>query len=192
MMENWNLMESGILVWIEVMLRNPILDPIMVFFSWINNAGMCAIVVTAFLVVVKKYRAVGFTAMTSLGLEFVLVNVLLKPWIQRIRPYDVNEALHILGDIPADFSFPSGHTGAAFAVAFVMLLCMPRVWGITATAVATLIALSRLYNGVHYPTDVLGALLVAFVTASFASKIVYPRAKKWLQRETKQEENETV
>lgn len=181
-MENWNLIESGVLVWIEEMLRNPILDPIMVFFSWMNNAGMCAIALTAILIAVKKYRDVGFTAMVSLGLEFILVNVLLKPWVQRIRPYDVNEALHILGDIPSDFSFPSGHTGAAFAVAFVILLCMPRVWGITATVVASMIALSRLYNGVHYPTDVIGALVVAFITAAFASKVVYPKAKEWLQR----------
>lgn len=192
MMENWNLVESGILVWIEVMLRNPIMDPIMVFFSWINNSGMWAIVLTGLLLLVKKYRDVGLTALVSLGLEFITVNIVLKPWIHRIRPYDVNDALHVLGEIPTDFSFPSGHTGAAFAVALVILLCMPRVWGITATVIAALIALSRLYNGVHYPTDVAGALVVAIITATFASKVVYPRAKVWLQKGKQLNENGTI
>lgn len=192
MMENWNLVESGILVWIEEMLRNPIMDPIMVFFSWINNSGMWAIVLTALLLIEKKYRDVGLAALTSLGLEFIAVNIVLKPWIHRIRPYDVNDALHVLGEIPTDFSFPSGHTGAAFAVTFVIMLCMPRAWGITATAVASVIAFSRLYNGVHYPTDVAGALVVALITAIFASKVVYPRAKMWLQKEKQPNENGTI
>ena len=188
-MENWNLFESGALVWIEQNLRHPIIDPIMFFFSWINNAGLWAILMVLMLLVYKKYRDVGVTAMVSLAMEFFLINVVVKPWVQRIRPYDVNEAIHILVETPTDYSFPSGHTGAAFAVAFVVLLCMSWKWGVSVIAVASMIAFSRLYNGVHYPTDVLGALVIAFVTALLASKLVYPRIHGWLERK-KPEKNE--
>lgn len=181
-MGNWNLFESGILVWIEQNLRNPIMDPVMFFFSWINNAGLWAIAMVVLFLIWRKYRDVGITAMISLALEFFLINIVIKPWVQRIRPYDVNEAIHILVDTPTDYSFPSGHTGAAFAVAFVVLLCMSWKWGISIMAIASVIAFSRLYNGVHYPTDVLGAMVIAFGTALFASKMVYPRVNKWLER----------
>lgn len=180
-MGNWNLIESGVLVWIEENLRMPYLDGVMTFFSWLNNAGMIAIITTILLLVWKRYRAVGIASACSLAIEFVTINLVLKPWVQRIRPYDVNEAIHILGEMPSDYSFPSGHTGASFAVALVMLFCMPKKWGLPATIVAVLISFSRLYNGVHYPTDVLGAFVVAFITAFFASKVVFPKISKRLQ-----------
>lgn len=181
-MGNWNFVESGILVWIQENLRMPYLDGAMTFCSWLNNAGMIAIITTVLLVLWKRYRAAGIACATSLAIEFVTINVVLKPWVQRIRPYDVNEAIHILGERPMDYSFPSGHTGAAFAVALVMLFCMPKKWGISATVIAGLIAFSRLYNGVHYPTDVLGAFGVAFATAFFASKVVFPKILRRLQQ----------
>lgn len=181
-MGNWNFVESGILVWIQENLRMPYLDGAMTFCSWLNNAGMIAIITTVLLVLWKRYRAAGIACATSLAIEFVTINVVLKPWVQRIRPYDVNEAIHILGERPLDYSFPSGHTGAAFAVALVMLFCMPKKWGISATVIAGLIAFSRLYNGVHYPTDVLGAFGVAFATAFFASKVVFPKILGRLQQ----------
>ena len=181
-MESLNWLESNILVWIQENLRITALDVIMPYISKINNAGALAIATVVVLLLIKKYRNVGITAFTSLFTEFILVNVLLKQIICRTRPFYVNDALQYLGTLPKDFSFPSGHTGSSFAVATVMLMCMPKKYGVTAIVVATLIALSRLYNGVHYPTDVLAALMIGVLTSICAVKVVFPKVNTWLQK----------
>lgn len=181
-MENLNLIESDILVWIQDHLRFPALDVIMPYISKLNNAGAIAILTVVVFLLWKKHRDVGLTALSSLFVEFILVNVIIKRSVCRIRPFYVNESLQFLGTKPLEYSFPSGHTGAAFAVSTVMFLCMPKKWGIPAIVLSALIAYSRLYNGVHYPTDVLGALVIGVTTGILASKIVFPRAVAWLAK----------
>lgn len=181
-MDGWNQIEASVLLWIQENIRTELLDQVMIFLSAINNTGIIAIITVGLLLIWRRYRHVGATAAASLLAEFVLVNVLIKNIVQRIRPYDVNEQLILLGDKPGDFSFPSGHTGAAFAVAIVIYLCMPRKYGASALIVAGMIALSRLYNGAHYPTDVLGALVIAIITGVLAWKYVFPAASKYVQK----------
>lgn len=180
-MENLNYAESQILIWIQEHLRLSGMNGCMVAASAINNMGMIAIVTVAVLLLVKRYRNVGITAFFSLAIEYFIVNICIKNLVARPRPYVVNEALQLLGARPGDYSFPSGHTGSAFAVAFVIFLCMPKKCGVSAIVVASVIALSRLYNGAHYPTDVLAAWMIACVVAVFAVKTVYPRASAWLE-----------
>lgn len=179
-MERWNQIEAESLLWIQENIRTELLDQWMIFFSAINNSGIVAITAVIALLLWRRYRHVGITAGSSLFVEFILVNVLLKNMVQRMRPYVVNGALVLLGDRPGDFSFPSGHTGSAFAVAIVLYLSMPKRYGIPALALATLVALSRIYNGAHYPTDVLGSIVIAFITGVVACKFVFPLALKRL------------
>ncbi|MBE5875493.1 MAG: phosphatase PAP2 family protein [Lachnospiraceae bacterium] len=167
-MEGLNQLEAGWLLWIQENLRTEILDGVMPLVSKVNNSGILAIVAVIILIIWKKTRGIGVVAFVSLALEFLAVNVWLKPMIMRTRPFVVNEALCLLGDYPTDYSFPSGHTGCAFAVAFVCLMCLPRRYGISAIVVAALIAFSRLYNAAHYPTDVLAAVIIALITALLA------------------------
>ena len=66
---------------------------------------------------------------------------------------------------------------------------MPKKYGVTATVLATLIAFSRLYNGVHYPTDILGGFLIALITSILATKLVFPRITELLlKKENKNSE----
>ena len=188
-MDSLNLFESEILVWIQNNLRNPVGNAVMPFFSLINEAGAIAILMVVILMLWKRYRAEGITAAASLIVDTIAINVIIKPIADRIRPYDVNSALTVLGIKPTDDSFPSGHTGAAFAVAFVMLFTMPKKYGITAIVVASLISLSRLYNGVHYPSDVLVALIIAILSAVAMTKLVYSRLKAYFEKK-KLEKNE--
>lgn len=176
-MNTLNVLEADLLFWIQSNLRTDGLNWIMPYISMINNAGILAIATVVVLLVWKTYRTVGITAFTSLLSEFLLVNVLIKQIVARPRPYVVNEALVVLGTVPIDYSFPSGHTASAFAVAVVMLLCMPRRYGISAVAIAVVIALSRLYNVAHYPTDVLAGMLIGSVAGFLAVKLVYSRFK---------------
>ena len=188
-MENWNQIEASVLLWVQNNVRTEILDQLMIFLSAINNSGMIAIATVVALLLWRRYRHVGVVAFLSLAVEFLLVIILLKNVVQRIRPYVVNEELILLGDMPGDFSFPSGHTGSAFAVAVVMYLCMPKKYGIPALVMAALIALSRIYNGAHYPTDVLGAIIIAVVTGILAWRFVFPLTSKRLRQmgDTKKE-----
>ncbi len=83
----------------------------------------------------------------------------------RIRPYEIYPAVQLLIDPPLDYSFPSGHTCSSFCSAFIYLKMLKRPYGISAVVMASLIALSRVYLGVHYPTDILGGLMVAAVVS---------------------------
>ena len=176
-MNTLNVFEADLLFWIQSNLRINGLNQLMQCASEINNAGMLAIGMVVVLLIWKTYRTVGITAFTSLLSEFLLVNVLIKQIVARPRPYVVNEALAVLGTVPTDYSFPSGHTASVFAVASVMLLCMPRRYGIPAVVIAAIVALSRLYNVAHYPTDVLAGMLIGSVVGVLAVKLVYVRFK---------------
>lgn len=183
-MEGLNLFESNILFWIQENLRTDALDFLMPFVSAVNNAGILSILTVVLLLALRRYRAVGVTALCSLATEFVLVNLMLKNAVARIRPYIVNEKLFLLGDLPTDYSFPSGHTGSAFAVAVVLFWCgrkgaIPNRYGVLALAAAILIAISRLYNAAHYPTDVMTGMLIGFFTGLFACKYIFLR---WFKR----------
>ena len=84
-----------------------------------------------------------------------MCNVLLKPLVGRARPFQSDGSVALLVSSPGDFSFPSGHTGASFAAAAVMFFGRSSLWG-WALALAALIAFSRLYLYVHYPSDCSG------------------------------------
>ena len=121
----------------------------------------------------KKYRMPGMAAGISLALEALLTNVIIKNVVARPRPYTVIDGLtHVSWIVPSDYAFPSGHTGACFAVGIIMLVMLPKKAGVTAFILAVLAGISRLYLGVHYPTDVLGGAVIGIITAVIGYFIV--------------------
>lgn len=90
----------------------------------------------------------------------------LKEWVKRDRPPLSNLEPEPLVDLPATYSFPSGHATVSFACATALVLAVPRL-RVPLYALAALIAVSRVYVGVHYPLDVLAgaALGVAIAIA---------------------------
>ena len=114
----------------------------------------------------------------SMGIGALLTNVFLKNAVSRIRPYDAVEAIVPLVEKLSDYSFPSGHTCASFASAFVYYRLLPRKYGVMTMVLAVLIAFSRLYLGVHYPTDVLGGFLIGVLSSILAYQIVECYLKK--------------
>ena len=131
--------------------------------SMLGNVGAIWIVCAVVLLVIPKTRKVGVILAVSLAIEALCCNVILKPLVARIRPFDVNTAVQLLISPPKDFSFPSGHTGAAFAAASALFFSKNRLW-IPSLVLAILIAFSRLYLYVHYPTDVLGGILLGILS----------------------------
>ncbi|MCI8599936.1 MAG: phosphatase PAP2 family protein [Lachnospiraceae bacterium] len=167
---NW---EGGFLLFLQEHVRNPLLDNVMRFVTSLGDAGFIAIIACIVLLGIRRYRRVGVKASLSLILDFVVVNVLLKNLVARARPYQALKGLLLLVEEATDYSFPSGHSGACFAVASVMFLCLPRKVGVPAIGMAALIAFSRLYVGIHYPTDVLGGILIGCLTGWTAWKVLW-------------------
>lgn len=178
--------EIGILDWIQS-IRSPGLDMAMTFITRLGDAGAVWIVLAVILLLIPKTRKSGAILAAALCVNAVLCNGILKNLFGRIRPCDVNTSIRLLITRPADFSFPSGHTAASFAaVAALMMAGEGKLWK-PALAIAILIAFSRMYLYVHYPTDILGGVIVG----SAAGYIGYLAVKRLGQRKKRDKNDRT-
>ena len=152
-----------ILDWIAAHLQCGFLDFIMPCITLLGDGGIFWIACAVILLFTKKYRKTGLGMGAALILGLIVCNMILKPWVARIRPYDLQERLGntipLLIERQHDFSFPSGHTIASFEAATVLMLHNKKL-GIPALILACLIAFSRLYLYVHYPTDVITSVIL--------------------------------
>ena len=156
-------MEFAILDWIQAHLRCGFLDAVLPLITRTADHGELWIILALVLLAIRSQRKYGAAVACGLVLDLVSCNLLLKPLVGRIRPFAVNTAVELLVKAPLDASFPSGHTAASFAAVFALKAARSPLWK-PALAVAVVIAFSRLYLYVHWPSDVLaGALLGAAV-----------------------------
>ena len=166
--------ELSILDWIQT-LHTPFLDKIMVFITRLGDAGIIWIVLSIVLLLIPKTRKSGAVMVAALVVDVLLCNIVLKNLVARTRPYDVNTGVHLLVAKLHDYSFPSGHTAASFAsVTALYLAGEKKLWKFSfagekrawkaALVLACLIAFSRMYLYVHYPTDVLGGILFGVIS----------------------------
>lgn len=177
-------MELQILHWFES-LHNPVLDPIMYFFTMLGEIGIFWILLAlaALTLLPKKYRKVGLTMAVALLLSVIMCNGVMKNVFARIRPFHADPSFESLYNIFAgisDWSFPSGHTSASFAAALGIFMWYKKE-GSWALVIASLISLSRLYLTVHYPSDVLVSLLLGSlygVLAYFTVRMLMKRFPK--------------
>ena len=161
-------------------LRGSVLDPVMRWITALGNGGMIWILFTLVMLISKRYRKYGVMAAVALLLGLLIVNGILKPLLARTRPFLVDSSIELLIDPPSDHSFPSGHTMSSFAAA-VCIYFANKKWGTAALVLAGLIAFSRMYLMVHFPTDVLAGLLLGILfawTARWIVEYVYAKRKK--------------
>lgn len=154
--------ELSILDFIQTHLRSTVLDAAMPAITALGNGGILWIGSAALLLLLPKTRKVGAAIAVSLLLEALCCNLILKPLVERVRPYDINSAVQLLIARPTDFSFPSGHTGASFAATAALYFKKSQLW-IPAAVLSVLIAFSRLYLYVHYPSDVLAGAMLGII-----------------------------
>ena len=182
-----------ILDWIQANLQSPLMDKIMPIITMFGDAGIFWMVCAFILFLIPKTRRTGLGMAFAMMMGLLICNVLLKPLVGRIRPYDyqidvlgktMDELLvagKLLVDTPHDFSFPSGHTIASFEACVVLLMADKRL-GIPATLLAIAIAFSRMYLYVHYPTDVIVSVILgslfAIIGYAIARRIPLPSGKK--------------
>ena len=152
---SWDL---SVLNFISENIRCPFLDTFFSFVTKLGDGGVFWIMVTFILLIIPKQRKTGLMMAFAMILGLIIGNGTLKNAGARIRPYDLVEAEIIIKHL-SDFSFPSGHTLVCFEAASVLTIRKSSLW-IPAVVIAVLVAFSRLYLFVHYPTDVIaGAVL---------------------------------
>ena len=145
-------------------IRTPFLDKLMAFLSTLGNAGALWIVIGVVLCILAEL------------LSFIVGNLIIKNMVDRLRPCQIDETVSLIVKIPFDSSFPSGHTLNGITAAVTLMLIDKRM-GIPAIVLAVLIAFSRMYNFMHFPTDVLAGALLGVVSAVFMN-FLFKRAGK--------------
>lgn len=174
--------DGQILLWIQNTLRNPVLDRLFMFYTRLGDHGVLFITMAVLLLIVPVTRRTGFASALGLAIGSLVSLVFLKPFFMRPRPYLTVPGLTALIDMSRDpNSFPSGHTTEAFGVCMGIFLTVRDVRVRAASlTVAVLMGFSRLYVGVHNPTDVLAGALIGTAGAVLAVIII-----KWIDEKVK-------
>ena len=170
-------LELAVLDWVQSHLRREVLDWLMPFVSGLSDHGEVWILFAALLLLIRRQRAYGLSAACALTLDLIACNIVLKPLIGRLRPFAFRPDLSLLVPPPGDASFPSGHTAAAFAVVFALKTAGSPLWR-PALALAAVTAFSRLYLYVHWPTDVLGGILLGAAVGWAGARLAKALLKK--------------
>lgn len=184
-METIQKIDFAVLDFIQAHLRCTFLDAVIPVLTDLGIVLWIALALT--FILTKRYRVCGLSMGAGMLTGLLIGNLLLKNLIQRARPCWINETVQLLVDIPEDYSFPSAHTLASFIAAIVIFRHSRRL-GIPALILAALMAFTRLYLYVHFPTDILGGAALAVVIAITADILV----KKLMQRLRKEPTEKTA
>ena len=169
--------DYNILLFIADRLRGDVLDPVMTVLSLIGNGGAVWITLAVLLLHAADRLEIPFLYGINFGIGlamlagFLVGNLWLKELVMRPRPFVTHSDLTALLAPGDRWSFPSGHALSSFAAA-TALWCFHKKTGVLALVLAALIAFSRLYASVHYPTDVLAGALLGVLIGLAAAVLV--------------------
>lgn len=157
-----NSIDESILFSIQTNFHFPVLDKIMILFTTAGDLGLIWIFLSILLLLNKKTRYIGILVLGALALSTLLGEGILKNIIQRPRPYTDFPSILLLVDQSSTYSFPSGHTITSFAAAYVLSRYLkkfaPLIW-----LLAMIIAFSRLYLFLHYPSDIVAGIILGLL-----------------------------
>ena len=164
-------MEFSILYAIQN-LRTDFLDTVILKLTdLIGSYGEIWLIAAAVMLTNRKTRRCAYTMLISYLLVFGIGQLWLKNVIVRGRPCNIDRTIELLVERPTSWGFPSTHTAWAFAAATSVFLHHKKA-GFAVLALAALIALSRLYLFVHFPSDVLGGIVLGVLAALVAKVLV--------------------
>ena len=152
-------------------LHAPWLDRVMVFFTSLANHGELWLFLGILFFCIPRTRRMGVLMLLSIALGYITGNLILKNLFARSRPCWVRPEIPLLVSSPKDYSFPSGHTLVSFEGA-ASIWSHDRAWGVVALAAAAVIAFSRMYLFMHFPTDVGAGLLLGIFHVWAAERIM--------------------
>ncbi|MBQ8165392.1 MAG: phosphatase PAP2 family protein [Clostridia bacterium] len=166
---NWlTEIEISFLNSLQEILKCDFLDRFFTGITHLGDAGIIWILIAVVCLFFKKTRKTGICMGMALVMGLIFGNLILKNVIARERPYTYElacmtaEKVKELISLPSDYSFPSGHTQASFAAA-TSIFMYSKKYGTLAYILAALIAFSRMYLYVHFPTDILGGILLGII-----------------------------
>lgn len=166
-------LDGNILLWIQENLRAEWLTPVMQFITKLGGLGKIWIAISLVLLCFKKTRRAGAAGLLGLLFSLLVNNMILKNLFARTRPYEVVDGLILIGNRATDFSFPSGHTGSSFAAAVAIFKTLGKGRARWLLIVfAALMAFTRLYIGIHFPTDILGGLITGTLCGLAAAAVI--------------------
>jgi undecaprenyl-diphosphatase len=171
-MTDFSIFEGGFLLFLQEYVRQPYLNIFFKTITHLGDSGIIWIVLCLLLLISKRHRKEGMGVLVALVIGFVVTNLLLKNLVARPRPYTLLQELTILVNRPSDFSFPSGHACSSFAAALTMFRLSNKRIGVPALLLAVLIAFSRLYVGVHFPSDVMVGALIGVAASCIAVWVI--------------------
>ena len=163
--------EGRLLLWIQENLRCGWLNGAMKFITSLGDEGIFWIGLIIVLMIFRKSRKIGLCCAIAMILTYLSVNLALKPIFARTRPYVLLEGLEFIVKQPGDHSFPSGHSAHALAVSWTVFRLARRRHGLPLLALGILVALSRLYVGVHFPSDVIAGCLMGMLMGEIAIRL---------------------
>jgi undecaprenyl-diphosphatase len=158
-------LDERILLYVQNRIRRPRWNLWMQIISGLGNGGFLWLACGAFLLLTHTYRMLGISLICAQAVGVLITNFLIKPIVARTRPFRKLKALHPLIKPPTDWSFPSGHTTSSVSASVILFLGLPYYVGIPMLLIGILIAFSRMYVGVHYPSDILGGIVVGAFAA---------------------------
>ena len=174
--------DSVLLDWFQS-IQNDILSGIFEVITTLGEAGIIWILIGLLLLVGRKTRWLGITVLIALLFSLLVGNLTLKPLVARPRPCWRHPEIPLLIANPKDFSFPSGHSMSSFAAASAIWM-LNRKAGIVALAGAVIMAATRLYFYVHYPTDVVAGMFIGLALGVLADRIIRQVRKRWEEKRT--------
>lgn len=183
MIEQLLALDGAVLLWIQEYIRADWLTPAVKTVTKLGNLGFIWIVLCLGLLCFKKTRKAGAAGLLALVFSLILNNLILKRFIARIRPYEVIAGLELLVKPATDFSFPSGHSASSFAAATAVVRTQKTSkWRFLLLIGAVCMALSRLYIGIHYPSDVICGS-ISGICCGWAASIVMEKVCESIKKE---------
>ena len=135
-----------------------------------GSYGQLWVIIAVLLLIFKKTRKAGVSVLIAYAAVFLVGQIALKHLVSRLRPCQIDQAFALLVARPGSSSFPSTHTAWAFGAATAIFM-RHRAVGVAAFVVAALIAFSRLYLFLHFPTDVLFGTAMGIALGVLANRI---------------------
>lgn len=166
-----NPFDSAVMTFVQSGFHNPITDTVFPAVTYLGESGIFWILLSLLIIALGRkngWRTTGCLMLAAMLLGLLLGEIALKNIICRPRPFQEMPEISLLIPPPSSYSFPSGHSCASFAAATIIFLKDKRP-GTAALALAALIAFSRVFLFVHYPTDVLAGSLLGVLCALAAA-----------------------
>ena len=175
--------DFSVLNGIQDLLQCSFLDAVVPILTHLGHGVVWAVFGLIF-IFIKKYRFNGICIVSALVATVIISEFIIKPLFLRERPYMLNPEFILLIPEPSGTSFPSSHTSTSFASAL-QFFGINRRAGIAALIFAAVVAFTRLYLYVHFPTDILGGIILGvsmgLATILIGEKIKYNTTKRIIQ-----------